>query len=635
MNAYWRRLGLEPTDDVRAIKRAYAARLKHTRPDDDAAAYQALREAYDWALGHARWLQAHADDADTDDPPVEPDPDPAPAPTAHPEPPAAPARLTALMQADRLSALCAAQLVVCGEAAAQPRHFCPAETNSVPLAHARWWRHRVPEHAARYVAPAVPAAEDAPPSIDPESLMQVLRRACEDLGPTGIDAYADTLATQLDALPLWAQDAVQRDLVFFVLEEERLAPDFVLGLATRFGWGQDFRLEQQLGEPTALRLYARLKDARKTPAAPAGLPVAPPEQRFRQLLHTARCHDTGRFGRFALRVLLSPLALFDEAHRPEARALLEADGLDWREITSWSRFALMLTLLALSVGLAWLQSPASPLAVLPAVTRPFNLIVAGALSFLLFRWLPGPQIAAWHARQHGHAVARWVVRERHGWKLSWMAFFLIWALAITTVNLTDTLAAAGGTEPIHSVLAGVVVMLLVGLLLFLVWPVGEAWGDLILPAGFAASAVAASALDGPFAGAAALPIGFGWVLTAVIFMRRAPVLSERFIAEPFSLLRPSKPWGWIIFVIAIKGVLAFYAAVFLLGAPVFLLAYARLAGPMRAYLALCCAAVLLWTGGLGLDGWAAILWLQAVLFVLVRLGWLSGWLLSRPMLSAR
>ena len=42
----WDILGLAPTQDVRAIKRAYAAKLKTTRPDDDAQAYQDLREAY-------------------------------------------------------------------------------------------------------------------------------------------------------------------------------------------------------------------------------------------------------------------------------------------------------------------------------------------------------------------------------------------------------------------------------------------------------------------------------------------------------------------------------------------------------------------------------------------------------------
>jgi len=43
----WALLGIEPTTDLVAIKKAYAARLKVTRPDDDAQAYQALRDAYD------------------------------------------------------------------------------------------------------------------------------------------------------------------------------------------------------------------------------------------------------------------------------------------------------------------------------------------------------------------------------------------------------------------------------------------------------------------------------------------------------------------------------------------------------------------------------------------------------------
>ena len=46
----WALLGIAPTRQARDIKRAYAARLKTVRPDDDPAGFQALRQAYEWAL---------------------------------------------------------------------------------------------------------------------------------------------------------------------------------------------------------------------------------------------------------------------------------------------------------------------------------------------------------------------------------------------------------------------------------------------------------------------------------------------------------------------------------------------------------------------------------------------------------
>jgi|GEM_PF-1811777 hypothetical protein len=49
----WEILDTAPTGDERALKRAYAKRLKVTRPEDDPAAFQELREAYEYALRHA------------------------------------------------------------------------------------------------------------------------------------------------------------------------------------------------------------------------------------------------------------------------------------------------------------------------------------------------------------------------------------------------------------------------------------------------------------------------------------------------------------------------------------------------------------------------------------------------------
>jgi tetratricopeptide (TPR) repeat protein len=76
-------LGLDKTADESAVKRAYAKLLKVTRPDDDPAGFQKLREAYQAALS---WLK-HRDEWDDEEPtedeagsPAEPE-EKSPAPT--------------------------------------------------------------------------------------------------------------------------------------------------------------------------------------------------------------------------------------------------------------------------------------------------------------------------------------------------------------------------------------------------------------------------------------------------------------------------------------------------------------------------------------------------------------------------
>lgn len=49
MTTPWSVLEIEPTDDTRAVKRAYARKLKRTRPDEDSVAFQQLHEAYKFA----------------------------------------------------------------------------------------------------------------------------------------------------------------------------------------------------------------------------------------------------------------------------------------------------------------------------------------------------------------------------------------------------------------------------------------------------------------------------------------------------------------------------------------------------------------------------------------------------------
>lgn len=53
----WEILGIEPTHEVSAIKKAYAAKLKVHHPEDDPIGYQQLREAYDQAIKQAKRQQ--------------------------------------------------------------------------------------------------------------------------------------------------------------------------------------------------------------------------------------------------------------------------------------------------------------------------------------------------------------------------------------------------------------------------------------------------------------------------------------------------------------------------------------------------------------------------------------------------
>ena len=62
---YWQILEIEQTSDKREIKRAYAKRLKSTRPDQDPEGFKELRAAYESALSMTGYLEYQESDLET------------------------------------------------------------------------------------------------------------------------------------------------------------------------------------------------------------------------------------------------------------------------------------------------------------------------------------------------------------------------------------------------------------------------------------------------------------------------------------------------------------------------------------------------------------------------------------------
>jgi len=414
----WATLGIDPTADVRAIKRAYGRKLKLTRPEDDAQGFQVLNDAYQTALQMAPYLDEGQAQA-------------------------APEVLAAAASVVAPAAVLAASEPVYEE---EPVDATPAWQNPVAALREEAWERPVPalrqlpdENALRLAREQERERAREEARAASQAAFELARRLW-----TGF-AERSTVAPKHHLKQLLASDEmlnleVREHVELFALQycaDETCTDDAREAIATIFGWEEDAgfvgrRLPEATGEALArLRAgrdyHALLQRASSEPALDALLAKSA-GRRFGRTLHwgfTRQMQQTTAQIRTYHRELL---------HFRLDHAVFE----EWERRVAGRRYFLETFLLSLAVGIApylfcLLAESASTMGVAPERMLAFlPLALAGGFAWTHYDPLARMRNADW-------AIDLWHdLRYQPRWQLGWIP---VYALLSTLMFVPDPPAA--------------------------------------------------------------------------------------------------------------------------------------------------------------------------------------------------
>ncbi len=544
MQQYWDTIGIDATTDAVAIKRAYALKLKVTRPDDDAQAYQRLREAYDWCLGYVRWSREEA------------------------EYEAAQQAANNQATEDVITTPAASEIV---EAPIAETHKAQTETQhkQAPL-EALSASHEAENNSTKTNSYDNPA-EESPQWFHPAELARSLTEHWQTNGDQALLNALPALPQQLDNVPL----SLRSDATFYfadlVTTHDALPNDFVAALANYFGWGQDFRVEQILGTERAEKLRQRLSQDFITPIRDEET-LKQYEDVFtlERLLNDAKQKKTSGFKAYLYSLLAHPLLGERIASTPPRKMVaLGVATSSFEHLGTAAKFSIWMRTALILLGLSFFEINTSPPHT--AITWLWRLILLAMFGTVLLSLLPifaALIRSSQNAWSNSHKRNLWLNKQRNA------SLSAQWAGLCFTISL-----AVCGASWMHEkadwffaypwAFLGWCILMVVGSIC--AWPSDRPWETVMLPL-LLTTWLSLNPLLENFGGSpAAFSLAALWLLISQHFLIHKTDYILAAYRAPWQFYQPAHWWGWLWLVIAFKFVGAFILLVLVTTLPLSLM----------------------------------------------------------------